>query len=121
MNSITGLGKYVFAIPMLIFGIFHFMGAEDMAGMAPFGGVAMIYITGICLTLASLSIFLGKYDKLATVLLAVMLFLFAFILWFSGFTAQEQPAATMFLKDIGLAGAALMYAHSSAKDNSIIG
>ncbi|MBK9270014.1 MAG: DoxX family protein [Saprospiraceae bacterium] len=117
----TGLGKYIYAIPMLVFGVFHFMGANDMAGMAPFGGVTTIYIVGLCLILAAVSIFIGKYDKLATVLLALMLFLFAFIMWFSGFTAQEQPATSMFLKDLGLAGAALMYAHSSSRDNAIIG
>jgi len=55
------------------------------------------------------------------VLLAVMLFLFVFLLHLGGFTNQEQPATSMFLKDLSLAGAALMYAHSVAKDNSIIG
>ena len=45
MNAITGLGKYFFAIPMLIFGVFHFMGANEMAAMAP-GGVISVYFTG---------------------------------------------------------------------------
>ncbi|MBK8624149.1 MAG: hypothetical protein IPN86_00810 [Saprospiraceae bacterium] len=35
MNSIIGLGKYLFAIPMAVFGIMHFMAAGDMAAMAP--------------------------------------------------------------------------------------
>jgi len=121
MNAFTGLGKYIYAIPMVIFGVFHFLGANDMAAMAPVGGVFMIYFTGICLILFGVSVFLGKYDKLAAVLLAVMLFLFAFILWFSGFISQDQAASSAFLKDIGLAGGALMYAHSASRDNSIIG
>jgi putative oxidoreductase len=121
MQAITGLGKYLFAIPMLVFGVFHFLGADAMAGMAPFGGKIIIYITGTCLILFAVSVFLGKYDKLAAVLLSVMLFLFVFLLHLSGFTNQEQPATSMFLKDLSLAGAALMYAHSVARDNSIIG
>ncbi len=47
MNSVTGLGKYLYAIPMVIFGVFHFLGANDMAAMAPFGGIFIIYFTGI--------------------------------------------------------------------------
>lgn len=34
MNALLGIGKYLFAIPFLVFGVFHFMGAEAMAGMA---------------------------------------------------------------------------------------
>ncbi|MBK8641995.1 MAG: DoxX family protein [Saprospiraceae bacterium] len=105
---------------MLVFGVFHFLGADAMAGMAPFGGKIIIYLTGTCLILFAISVFLGKYDKLAAVLLAVMLFLFVFLLHLGGFTNQGQPATSMFLKDLSLAGAALMYEHS-VKDNSIIG
>ncbi len=121
MNAVTGLGKYLFAIPMLVFGVFHFMYADGMAGMAPFGGVIMVYLTGACLVLFAISVFMGKMDKLAAVLLSVFLILCVAMLHAKSFFANEQPGATMFLKDISLAGAALMYAHSSAKDNSIIG
>lgn len=121
MQAITGMGKYIYAIPIMIFGVFHFMGANDMAGMAPFGGAATIYLTGVCLLAFGISVFIGKYDKLAGVLMAIMLLLFAFILHLPGFLAQEQPAASMFLKDLSMAGAALMYSHHVAKDNSIIG
>lgn len=121
MNSITGLGKYLYAIPMLVFGIFHFMYAGGMAEMAPFGGTIMIYITGACLVLFAISVFLGKFDKLAAVLLCVFLLLCVVMLHFKSFTSGAQPGTSMFLKDLSLAGAALMYAHSSARDNSIIG
>ena len=67
MNSIIGLGKYLLAIPMGVFGLMHFMAADKMAGMAP-GGSITVYITGIALIAAAVSIIIGKYDKLAAVL-----------------------------------------------------
>lgn len=121
MNAITGLGKYLYAIPMLVFGIFHFMGAENMAAAAPFGGISVIYFTGACLILFAISVFIGKYDKLAAVLLCLFLLLAVFLLHLKGFMNSDQVGTGMFLKDIALAGGALMYAHSSARDNSIIG
>ena len=88
MQAITGLGKYLFAIPMLVFGVFHFLGADAMAGMAPFGGKIIIYLTGTCLILFAISVFLGKYDNVAAVLLSVMLFLVVFFLHLGGVINQ---------------------------------
>ncbi|NOT37916.1 MAG: DoxX family protein [Saprospiraceae bacterium] len=121
MNAVTGLGKYLFSIPIFVFGIFHFLNAEGMGAMSPFGGKIMIYITGACLILFSLSVFIGKLDKLAAVLLCVFLLSCVFLVHLDGFRNGNQVGTTSFLKDIALAGAALMYAHSIAKDNSIIG
>ena len=121
MNAITGLGKYIFAIPMLVFGLFHFMNADAMAGMAPFGGAIIVYLTGACLIAFALSVFIGKYDKLAAILLAIFLLLTMLMIFLKEVSANDQTATTMFLKDLGLVGGALMYAHGFAKDNSIIG
>lgn len=120
MNAITGLGKYFYAIPMLVFGIFHFMGADQMAGMAP-GGAITVYITGLAFVLFAVSVLIGKYDKLAAVLLAIMLLLFVLLIHLKGATSGDQMATISALKDLALVGAALMYAHSMARDNSIIG
>ena len=117
MNSIIGLGKYLFAVPMIIFGIMHFTSANDMAGMAP-GGVIMVYISGAGLLLAGISIVIGKMDKLASVLLAILLLLFI-IPHAQGLSENPFEMANI-LKNIALAGGALAYA-SSAKDNSVIG
>ena len=117
MNAITGLGKYFFAIPMLIFGVFHFMGANEMAAMAP-GGVISVYFTGACLILFAISVFIGKYDKLAAVF---MLLLFVALVHLKSATTGNQMATMSLIKDLALVGGALMYAHSHARDNSIIG
>ena len=117
MNALIGLGKWLYAVPMLVFGIFHFMNADMMAGMAP-GGKIMVYITGVAFILAAAAIFMGKMDKLASVLLAVMLLLF--IIPHAQGLAENQNEMGNILKNIALAGGALLYA-SQAKDDSVIG
>ena len=123
MNAIINLGKYIFAIPFAIFGVMHFMNADAMAAMAP-GGVAMVYITGLGLVAAAVSIIIGKIDKLASVLLALMLILFVVLIHLpgvmSGDEAQMMTSMPNVLKDLGLAGGALIYA-GNAKDNAVIG
>ena len=119
MNAVLNLGKYLFAVPFAIFGLFHFMGANDMAAMAP-GGVAAVYGTGVALLAASVSMLIGKMDKLASVLLALMLILFALIIHLPG--ASENPMEMgNVMKNLAMAGGALMYAKTMAKDDSVIG
>lgn len=124
MNGIINLGKYFYALPMAIFGLLHFGNATKMASMAPFGGEIMVYITGVALLAAAVSIFIGKMDKLAAVLLALMLIIFVLAIHLPGVMSGDEAkmAASMpnLLKDVGLAGGALMYA-SMAKDNAVIG
>lgn len=118
MNTLLGLGKYLLALPMAAFGILHFMHADAMAGMAPFGGTITIYFTGLCLILFAVSVLMGKYDKLAAVLLACMLILFVVLIHLK--SAMNGDMGSL-LKDLAIAGGALLYAQSYAKDSSIIG
>lgn len=119
MNSVLGIGKYLFAIPFAIFGFFHLTNAAMFNEMvSPPGGLAMVYLTGIFLLAAAVSMIIGKLDKLASVLLALMLILFALIIQLP--SALEGNASQL-LKDIALAGGALMYAAGFAKDDSVIG
>ncbi len=117
MNGIIGLGRYLYAVPMAVFGIMHFAAAGDMAAMAP-GGTAMVYFTGLALLAAAISIIIGKLDKLASVLLALMLLLF--IIPHAQNMANDESEIINIMKNIALAGAALMYA-AQAKDHSVIG
>ena len=118
MNGILNLGKYLFAIPFAIFGIFHFMMADQMAGMAP-GGVIMVYFTGTAHILAAISILIGKYDKLAAALLGIMLLLF--IIPHAQNMSNDESEIMNILKNLIMAGGAWIYAASAAKDNSVIG
>lgn len=116
MNAILNAGKWLFAIPFLVFASFHFLNTEMLAGVAPFGGKAIVYITGLALIAAPISMMIGKYDKLAAVLLSVMLLLFAILVHAPG----GAESMGNLLKDLSLAGAALMYAKYVAKDSSIL-
>ncbi|MEZ5032531.1 MAG: hypothetical protein R2787_14145 [Saprospiraceae bacterium] len=120
MNAILNLGKYLFAIPFIVFALFHFMGAEAMAPMA-FGSSLLVYFTGLCLLLAGVSIIIGKMDKLATVLLGLFLILMVVFVHLGGAMDGDQAATGNVLKDLMLAGASWLYAANIAKDNAVIG
>jgi len=109
MNNLGFIGKLLYALPMAMFGFFHFMSASAMAGMVPSflpAAEIWVYLTGLALILATVAIIIGKKAKLATQLLGLMLLLFALLMHLPGFINQAQPAAAMFLKDTALAGAA---------------
>jgi uncharacterized membrane protein YphA (DoxX/SURF4 family) len=117
MKTFISLGKYLFAIPMAIFGLLHFLHADAMADMAPFGGAIVVYMVGLCLILFAVSVFIGKYDKLAAVLLASLMLLF--ILLVHRGSAMNGDLGGL-LKDLSIAGGALMYAGAYAKDNRML-
>ncbi|MBL7816305.1 MAG: hypothetical protein JNL70_14895 [Saprospiraceae bacterium] len=126
VNSILNLGKWVFILPFAVFGFLHIVNANQMAGMVPAylsGGALWVYLTGFAQIAFALSVIIGKYDKLAATLCALMLLIFILTLHFPGLSNLEMSklAMTNMLKDLGLIGGAMMYASSFAKDNSIIG
>lgn len=111
-------GRYVFALPFLIFGVFHFMDAGNMAGMIPGwlpGGVFWVYLTGLALIAASISMMIKVMDQLASFLLGVMLILFVLFLHLPGALEGDQASTTNLLKDMALAGGAWLYAGYAAK------
>lgn len=86
--------------------------------------VIWVYLSGAGLIAATVSMLIGKYDKLATTLLAVFLLLLVVMVHLPGAmsgTEAAQASVSMLLKDLSLAGASMMYALLYAKDRSIIG
>ena len=122
MQSVINLGKYLFAIPLLIFGLMHYMSADQMAGMAP-GGAIMVYFTGTCLLAGSIAIMIGKYDKLASVLVAILLLLFLIPHIQGMMSATDEGTKAMqminILKNLSMARGALVCA-ALAKDSRYI-
>ncbi len=112
----TTIAKYLFAIPFAIFGLFHFMGAADMAANAPFGGEIMIYITGAALLAAAVSMIIGKMDQLSTLLLGLLLVIIALSVHLPKVLGGDQMAMGQVLKDLALAAGAWMYSGYVAKD-----
>jgi uncharacterized membrane protein YphA (DoxX/SURF4 family) len=121
MNGFLSLGRWLFMLPFAIFGLFHFMNANGMAGMVPSylpGGVLWVYLTGAALVAATVSMAIGKYDKLAATLLAVFLLILVVLIHLPGAMAGDSTSMSMMLKDIIMAGAAMMYATDRAQDKS---
>ncbi|WP_372633369.1 DoxX family protein [Fodinibius sp.] len=112
MGMIEKAGRYLFALPFGIFGLFHFMNAGQMAGMVPIpGGVFWVYLTGIALLAACISILIEKKARLACILLGVMLLIFVLTIHLPGVLGEGgQSAMTMLLKDTAMAGGAWILA-----------
>jgi putative oxidoreductase len=110
-NTFVNAGRITFAIPFLFFGIVHFMNAQSMGGMIPGflpGDAFWIYLTGIAHILAAIAILIKKWVKIATILLAVMLLIFALAIHLPGFLQGNQMELGNVLKNIALAGGALV-------------
>ncbi|WP_411896087.1 hypothetical protein [Winogradskyella sp. A2] len=114
--NISKIGKYLYAIPMVIFGLFHFLNANVMVDMVPIpGGVFWIYLTGTALIIAGICIIIQKFDDWSSFLLAVLLFAFVLTMHLPGILAGREMAQmymTNLLKDLALAGGALIYLNS---------
>lgn len=109
MNNLSMAGKYMYAVPMAIFGLFHFMNAGSMTGMVPSfipGGIFWVYLTGAALVAAAVAIIIGKRAKMATQLLGLMLVLFALLIHLVSVMNGNDSSMPSLLKDIGLAGGA---------------
>ncbi len=111
------IGRIMFAIPMLVFGIFHFGNADAMAGMVPIpGGVIWIYLTGTALIAAAVSMFINKKMKLATFLLGIMLLIFVLSMHLPGVIGGNESSMPMLLKDFALAGGAFVISGNSSDE-----
>ena len=86
--------------------------------------IVWVYLSGAGLILGGLSMYLGKYDKLAATLLSVFLLLLILMVHLPGAMAGgegAQNSITMILKDLAMMSACMLYAQNLAKDRSIIG
>jgi uncharacterized membrane protein YphA (DoxX/SURF4 family) len=114
IGPLTKIGRFLLAVPMAIFGFLHFIAADSMAGMVPLpGGVVWVYVTGLALIAAAASIIIQKKARLASTLLAVLLLIFVFSIHLPGAIAggdSGQMSMMSLLKDLAIAGGALIYA-----------
>lgn len=115
MDISTGkVGRILFALPFLVFGLFHFVGAQNMAGMVPVpGGAFWVYFTGIALIAAAVAVLIGKMGRLASQLLGVLMLVFALTVHLPGVMGggdMAQISMVGLLKDISLAGGCFVLA-----------
>jgi putative oxidoreductase len=113
MDVVVLIGRVVFALLFLSSGFGHFMQTDAMAGYAAARGVpapkAAVQLSGLLLLVGGLSVVLGVWADLGTLLL--VLFLVPTAVLMHGFWRETDPNARQletiqFTKDIALAGAA---------------
>jgi uncharacterized membrane protein len=78
------LGKYLFALAFVVFGVQHFVYARFAAGLGPpwyLGRPVWAYLTGVILVAGGAAIVAGQKARVAANLLATILFLFFLLLY----------------------------------------
>jgi putative oxidoreductase len=109
--NFQSIGRVLYALPMAVFGIDHFMKAQSMKAMVPGfvpGDVIWVYLTGIALVATAISIILKKQVWWSTMILAAMLLGFILTIHLPGMLNGQMPMAMInLLKDAGLMGGAL--------------
>lgn len=115
MKNLTNIGRIVYGLPFVIFGLNHLMGADGMAGMVPSfipGGVVWVYVTGLAELAAGIAIISKKYIRIASLLLACLMGVYILTIHVPGLGSTDETgkimSMVMMFKDLALAGAALM-------------
>ena len=78
------------------------------------------YLTGVLILAFIVSCLIGKYDKLATVLMALYVLLMIFIIHVPRASANENDMLNIF-RNLMVIGALLVYAKYATKDPRIVG
>jgi putative oxidoreductase len=107
------LGKFLYIIPLAVFGLMHFANASQLTGYMPSWmpiKTALVYITGLGLIAAAVALIINKKAKLAMTLLAVELLSFVVLIHLMHLIDGDQMAMGQILKDTALAGAAFYLA-----------
>ncbi len=124
MKKITQLGKWFFVSVFAVFGFLHFGPLEFslpyIPSYLPYPAF-WVYFSGVGLVAFSVSAWVGKLDKLAALLLALMLFLFIVMIHIPGAIQGDFIQLIGIFRDTAMMGAALMYADRYAKDSRYVG
>lgn len=110
------IGRILFGVPFLVFGINHFIQGSKMAGVVPSFlpfHTFFVYLVGAALILAAISLFINVKVKLSMILLSVLMLIFVLTIHLPGMLRGGQMGSyfmTMLLKDFGLGAAALFIA-----------
>lgn len=119
MQHIKSIGRYLFTVPFALLGLMHLFMAKEMAGMVPSyipGGVFWVYALGLALIAASVSFIIQKHTYLAGLLTAALMLVFVFTIYLPDLMSGNQMAMPLLLKELGLAGGALLLASNYQKD-----
>ncbi len=114
IDSVSKSGKYIFTIPLIMFGFSHLTQANMMAGMVPVpGGVFWVYFTGVAMLAAAVAIItnIKGLGSLAAFLAGVLILVYVLAIHLPGVVNAKDEASRMMplmatLKDLGMVGGA---------------
>ncbi len=114
MDSVSKSGRYIFTIPLIMFGINHLTMANVMAGMVPVpGGVFWVYFTGVAMLAAAVAIITNfkGLGSLAAFLAGVLILVYVLAIHLPGVINAKDEMSRMTpmiatLKDLGMVGGA---------------
>ncbi|TFF40789.1 DoxX family protein [Mucilaginibacter psychrotolerans] len=120
-DQLTKIGTWLFPLSFLLYVELHFgnadMGAAFVPAWIPFP-LFWDYFTGVCILAFIISCLIGKYDKLATLLMALYVFLMIFLVHIP--RAADKNDMLNIFRNIMIVGALLVYARFAAKDKRIV-
>jgi len=120
LDKIMPFGRMFLAIPLAVFGTEHFTNTADIANIVPRwlpAHVFWVYLVGIALIAAALSITVQIQSPLAATLLGAMFFLFVLLIHTPNIMAHPSNRFfwTLGLREIAFSGGALAYAGAHGK------
>ena len=128
MNTVLLIGRILFALVFIASGLGHLAKADAMAGYAKFKKVPAaklsVLVSGVLLALGGFSIILGVYADLGALVIAALLVVMALKMhdfWTQTDAQAKQTEMTSFLKNISMAGGALIMFAVAATEGSDYG
>lgn len=114
IDSVSKSGRYIFTIPLIMFGINHLTMADLMAGMVPVpGGAFWVYFTGVAMLAAAVAIITNfkGLGSLAAFLAGVLILVYVLAIHLPDVISAKDAMARMTpmmatLKDLGMVGGA---------------
>jgi putative oxidoreductase len=118
MGILAPIGRFLFSLMFLVGGMNHFMNYQALVGYArasqvPSPEVAVL-VSGVVLVVGGLCVMLGAFARFGAVLLAGFLLASALMVhrfWTVADPMQAQDQMTHFLKNLSMAGGALLVAY----------
>jgi uncharacterized membrane protein len=126
LDKILPFGRLFYAIPMAVFGTEHFCFPEEIGGMVP-SWIPVhpfwVYLVGVALIAAALSITVKRQAWLAATLLGIMLCLFVVLISAPAVVANPRDRFTwaVTLRDLAFSGGAFAFAGTQTKARPAVG
>jgi len=116
MKYLPLIGRILFSLIFIMSGLGHIFNGKEMVGMTEQMGVPLaslaVPLTGVMILLGGLSIILGYKIKIGALLIIIFLIPTSFIMhpfWKIADPMQAQINMILFMKNISMTGAALIF------------